>query len=542
MQKSILNITIKVIFILGILGTIIMIAIKPTLENILADQVRSKLVGNFQYEYSDVIIDLSKRSVIFKDVKWRFPKDTTVYRQNGSLQSLSLEGISIFSLFNGKELMADKLIFDRPELVTRIIPKKNDSDDDSKSGFDFFQLIKGSVDKVEINTLAVNHGNALWIDPHTEQVKRMVNDANIEIEKFRLNELISRSGNGWFGYSDVVIGIKGCVIFLPDSLHKIICSNIVLDPATSDLTLDSFLVVPLYAKTEMSKAYPYQTDRIDLQTGSLKLSELDIRQWMVEGKLVLQGFSCTGLDVDIFRDKQNPYPPAHRPLLPAPALQQLGFILSMDSLSITDANIQYTEYIPSNRHSIVTTFTKMKVGLSNITNDSLRLAKNKMCTGNANALIMENARMNVDLKLDLSNRSGKHWISGQMNEFDFRALNPIFEPFMHVSIKSGTIASMNFSMVLNDQKSNGKMQLIYDKLKVVKLVEKHNNRGDEERELISFFANTFLIKKSNPSGKRPAREGIIQFDRHKDKSVLNYWWKSLFTGIKSTILTTEESD
>ena len=50
----------------------------------------------------------------------------------------------------------------------------------------------------------------------------------------------------------------------------------------------------------------------------------------------------------------------------------------------------------------------------------------------------------------------------------------------------------------------------------------------------SFLANTFVINNKSPNGKN-LRVGEIYFERDKQKSIFNFLWKSLLSGIKPSL-------
>jgi hypothetical protein len=49
----------------------------------------------------------------------------------------------------------------------------------------------------------------------------------------------------------------------------------------------------------------------------------------------------------------------------------------------------------------------------------------------------------------------------------------------------------------------------------------------------SVLANTFKVKSDN-TGEN-IRTGAINVEREINKSVFNYWWKSMLSGLKSSI-------
>jgi hypothetical protein len=88
-------------------------------------------------------------------------------------------------------------------------------------------------------------------------------------------------------------------------------------------------------------------------------------------------------------------------------------------------------------------------------------------------------------------------------------------------------------------------QMNYQGLKVVmfkdpqasengKRKRKKKDEDGKKDNLKTFLLNTFILKK-NMDGSLPEEErtGTISFERDKTRSIFNYWWKSLFSGIKS---------
>ncbi len=53
--------------------------------------------------------------------------------------------------------------------------------------------------------------------------------------------------------------------------------------------------------------------------------------------------------------------------------------------------------------------------------------------------------------------------------------------------------------------------------------------------LISFMINDLVVKSNNPKFARKPRVGQVYFERDTQKSVVNYVWKSVLSGLMSTM-------
>ncbi|MBA3899785.1 MAG: hypothetical protein H0X62_06180, partial [Bacteroidetes bacterium] len=149
--------------------------------------------------------------------------------------------------------------------------------------------------------------------------------------------------------------------------------------------------------------------------------------------------------------------------------------------------------------------------------------------------------MKADFVFDLTNNFGSHRIKGSLKAFDLTTFNPVFEPLSAVSIRSGKVEKINFNLFLNDYVADGTLDFIYSDLKIDMLDKVGSKNKKFNKKLTGLLANTFVVKKSNPSGKREPRVGIIHFKRPQDKSMFYFWNKALITGVKSTLISSEES-
>ncbi|MDZ7646168.1 MAG: hypothetical protein U5K54_02715 [Cytophagales bacterium] len=156
-------------------------------------------------------------------------------------------------------------------------------------------------------------------------------------------------------------------------------------------------------------------------------------------------------------------------------------------------------------------------------------------------LLMGKSELSVDFGFDLKKDNGDHWFKGSLNRFDLTELNKVFVPFKAISIRSGQLDRLTFSVRLNNDVSDGELSFLYSNLKIDRLNKDDLKNRDFDNSFKSLLANTFLIKKSNPSGNSDPRIGVIHYKRAKEKSIFDFWIKSVLDGMRSTILSVEPS-
>jgi hypothetical protein len=53
--------------------------------------------------------------------------------------------------------------------------------------------------------------------------------------------------------------------------------------------------------------------------------------------------------------------------------------------------------------------------------------------------------------------------------------------------------------------------------------------------VINFAANDLIVNNDNPTKSGKLKTGAIYFERKKESSIFNFLWKSIFSGLKSTM-------
>ena len=70
---------------------------------------------------------------------------------------------------------------------------------------------------------------------------------------------------------------------------------------------------------------------------------------------------------------------------------------------------------------------------------------------------------------------------------------------------------------------------------------KSGKKEKQDKKMLSFLANTYLMNDYNPTSKN-YYQGRIHFERTQNKAIFNYLLKSLVSGIQSCVLPNFEDD
>ncbi|RZK67590.1 MAG: hypothetical protein EOO95_02440 [Pedobacter sp.] len=114
-------------------------------------------------------------------------------------------------------------------------------------------------------------------------------------------------------------------------------------------------------------------------------------------------------------------------------------------------------------------------------------------------------------------------------------LNSLSKNLGLIEVESGNIQNITFKANGNLRAASGSMTMLYNNLKVKLLSDNIDGEGTKEKGLLSFLANTILVKDENPSKGDPARTANMSTTRINSGSFFNLMWKNLFVGIKDIV-------
>lgn len=111
--------------------------------------------------------------------------------------------------------------------------------------------------------------------------------------------------------------------------------------------------------------------------------------------------------------------------------------------------------------------------------------------------------------------------------------NPAIFPVAGLEFNSGVLDSLILKGSANTTYSSGTMKMLYHNLDLFVM-----KRGKHTKNtFLSWSINSF-IRKNNPGkgvGKKP-RVAIMFFERDMEKGFGNFFWKTIFSGLKATLI------
>jgi hypothetical protein len=486
--------------------------------------------SGFKVTYDSIFIDWQRNNIRVENlVILKNPYDTScVYPEFISVHLMNIHGLSVFPLMLKRELNLKRISLDSMHAVMRM-------------GSDFFG--DSTVNAEKKNKFSFFVGTVNFNSAHVEYLDSATCD---HIANF----------NSSFGLTEIKLG------FFPDKPLEISLSTIRFDSSRLELPkafytlrmrgtnidlkkglahLDTIRISPHYNKIMFGRKKGFQVDRAEGVIPFINLRGLTYHYH--DSLSVHVEKSDMQMFIKLFRDKRLPFVKKLK-VLPVQQLRKLSWGLKIDTFKIYKSYVEYEEFPINGEEAGKVFFDDLFAQVYKIDNDRNRTEGQMELYAKSSFMGDGELKMNSTFPYDVSKPCA---LGGSLNDFSMTKLNPMLEPAANAIVETGDLKKLAFKFNYNKVKSDGEVELNYKNLRLVtyKDEEKQKARSkgvkkiaaeaeEQVDKLKTFVLNAFVIRKNmDERVSAEQRTGTIDFHRDTSKSVFNYWWKSLLSGIKS---------
>ncbi len=313
-----------------------------------------------------------------------------------------------------------------------------------------------------------------------------------------------------------------------DELYHINVYNFDADTADETIRFSKAEMIPQKTATQIAEERGFQSDQYNFTSGPVKASGVNQKAWFENDELKLTSLFIESLDILINRDKTYPREEREHRRLPQQQFLDLPFIVSADTITWDGGSVRYIEKYPQEGREGEISFFDVDVTIHNLQNysrdDSVRVR--------AAANFLNEVPIEVNYLFSIRENAG-HAISGKMGGFNMEMLNPIIENMAAKQIRSGMLQEFRFNFHANEYSANGSLHMVYDGLEI-RFLDEDSLEETRSRRLRSFLANRLRVRSGNDIDD--PREGTIDFERNVERSIFNYWWRSVLSGIEDVVI------
>lgn len=521
-----------VVAILGI-GVAVLITARSyifdRLKETLHEKVRSLNKTDLNIRYDSVYIDWRRNLILIdKLVVEKDAYDTTcAYPEFISVEKVRIEGFGLLSYLFRKKLSFDGVSLMRPHIVMRQASRLlQDSSRGKGNGF------KLAIDAVHLYDAHFEYTDSAACKTVTD-VKATLHALSLAVD--------AKPGKPP-KFSLQAVQLDSTTIELPDEFYTLRVKALAADLKKGTLRLDTLKVTPHHPKLAFGRKKGYETDRFEGVVPFLNMSGLKLRY--VDTFAITAKSANVQAFLKIFRDKRLP-DKKKVTQLPLQQLRKLPFGLGIDSLKMVKSYVSYEEFQAEAGVPITVFFDDITATILHLNNDRSMAHGETILKAKASFMGKGGLEMITVLPWQAEKNCT---LEGNLKNFNLAHINPLLEPLANMKVESGIMKRLHFKYAYNSTRSDGEVSLNYENLKVIsykddekldkdKKRKRNKNKDPEDLKkdnLKSFIINAFVIRKNmNESVPEEKRTGTILFYRDTSKSHFNYWWKSVFSGIKS---------
>jgi hypothetical protein len=450
------------------------------------------------------------------------------------LDRLALNRAGLWNAYFKKRLDIKSIVLNKPSInmIYRKVPIQPDTVEQKT----LYEMIAATLKSIRIRQVKVIDADFDYINGTGGRKLNTVKNLNINVDDFFLDSLSHLDTTRFYNTKDVSFQLLGYKSLTKDKMYTLKVDTLTGSATGKSIQVKGFRMVPMLSDLAFSRKYKVQKDRYDLNFKSLSFAGVDFVKLNQKGDFHAKSMTLGPAEVAIFMNRELPPPGFDKGRnYPHLALRRLAQPIHIDTLILKKVNVAYTEYNPATQKRGTVNLDNLHGTVRNVTNDSLQLTKNSHAIANLSTRIIKAANIDINIDFNLLSKNGDFRYSGKIGAMNMTALNPLSRNLGLVKIDHGRVQKADFDISANLQGSKGTMRFYYRDLKVTMLKAGEDGGPAKEKGLLSFLANTIIIKDANPSPGEALRTANITLERTPAASFFNLLWKSVFVGIRETV-------
>ncbi|SJZ97124.1 hypothetical protein [Sediminibacterium ginsengisoli] len=378
---------------------------------------------------------------------------------------------------------------------------------------------------VIVDSLTIEKGN---FNIHNAKGGRInVTEADLLLRNVQIDRTVKDLA-GYIVSRPITADVKEISVGPAKGIHRTVIRNIRYDGNTG-LSVATLDVNPVITRAALAKR-GMQKDLYNIHIKDLFAAGFDLPA-LVKGTITAKMVRLQ-LDFKVYNDKTLRMDSIKRiGNYPHQLIGKSKTVWNIPMIELKNSTVTYEEKAAKSGLMGAVHFTNVNATVQHVTNMPELLKKDPVMLVRAEALFERSGKIKCEWQLPVNTTNGSFTIQGSLEGMDLTKLNPVINPLSMASIRSGYNELMQFTINGNNTQSHGDMLFTYKDLKV-DLLKKDDRDSLEKKEFMSFLANS--IVRNNHRATKPQ---AYTFERDVYKSFFNLVWKSIFEGVKNTVMT-----
>ncbi len=456
------------------------------------------------------------------------------------INRISLIGVELKKMINNQEISLRKIRIKKPDVKIYMIKgKKQPEKIKEKRNKKIFEALEDSVkikgiNGVNIGLIELERSNFDIIDYKTQKTVISNDDIYFLLKNISLSKSPYDDDYLYPSIENASLTIENNKIKLPGNLYEIGFKKFYFNLNERFIQIDKLRYKPLYTKKVFSKKIKWQQERFDVEVKQVKLNNVDLEQLIVSNILHIRRIDIVSADIRLYRDKNVPFDHSRRPLLPHQALKRMTFPMKVDSIVLSKSYFEYEELMEKAKRKdpIHINFTKISGVITGVNTIKKELNKKSVLKVDVLAYLMNKAPVRLKLEFPLTAKNDVFYFSAEINRpFDLRILNKAVYPAAGMKFKKGIVDLIQLQGIGYPTYAQGRFKMLYHDLEMAAL----DKSGVKSIKTLTWGVNQFVASDNPKKGKKP-RETVMFYERDMEKGFGNFFWKTIYSGMKGTII------
>lgn len=517
---------------------------KPIVETKLKETVSKATDGLYSLKYDDLDLNVALGNVTLKNAE--LIPDSAVYRQmvlskeapnsryHIKLAALKVRRFNIWDVIKNRKLYIKEINFDSPDI--HMISERHAYNDtiqpkQSKTLYDNIKDVFSSINVRDINIDNVKFKFSKIEEGKSSDI--LLDSIGIKVHDILVDQASIHDTTRLFYTKMVEVEVPKFEYELSNGIYKAKFDHLIMNTRDQNVLLTKVEYAPKMSKAAYFKARNENITMAVMKFDTLRFEKLDFKELIDNQQTIAQHVQIKNGSVSLYNDKRYPKKSSSKiGKSPQQQLMKVKQLIRIDTVFVDNVDVLYGEHSAKYNKEGIITFNHAKGTLTNVTNDSTMLAKDKFMRADLQARIMNAGLLKIQFGFDMLSKDGFHTYKGSLGRMQAPAFNKILTPLLNAEIASGNIRSISFNFQANDYRNWGDFRFDYDHLKLNLMNAIDPGMSKTKKGVLSFVVNNILINDSNPDANEKYHIGKVNYKRVPEHTFFKTLWQSLLDGIK----------
>ncbi len=447
-----------------------------------------------------------------------------------SFDSLRIEGINLTGAIT-TETMDYKLVkLVKPTIIVHHQKGVVKKDAEEKEGF--AQRFLKQMKKLSVKQAVIENGTLALYNDAGKSPPLKLNGVSIVLKNILIDSAARNDKKHFLFSEEATVSFRGYNRPTPDGLYILKVDAVDIKEPRQTVVLKNFSFTSPFDRKAFSARQKNSKELYNLNLPSITVENLNWWALLNEEEIIADAVDISGGKLSVYLDRSLP-PKIKTGGFPAQWMMTLPLKLSVAAVNVSNLDFSYAEYNPLSQQTGTIYMDKVKLRIANASN--LR-TDTRPVTANASVLFMHQVPLTANFVLYKKDyASGKFSAAINAPGFDGTIANSFAPAMALVKVESGTLQKIEATVKGDQQKATADVMVLYKDLKIQLLEKDKGKKGLDKKDLITFVANAFVLKKDNPKGNQPPRRETASFTRLPEAGFLMLVWKTLLTGLLKTV-------